>query len=366
MAHSWQRSCDSVSEESLDALHQRGGQRSGRALYNLNGIHRLRIPKGRDVWALCDALEALPEVLLARPVPVPTPLPVPLDFGAQQGYLAPAGGAPAGLDVGYAWTRPGGNGNGVTVCDMEYGWNYTHADVTKALNSQILTNSGIPYVYGFTDVEKEHGIAVVGVMVADANGWGTTGICHGASLKTCGTFYGTPTQSWNVPGALAAATAALRAGDVIVLEQQWSYGGSFIPIEWWLNYSPSTQSFNGVYAAIQTAVANGIHVVEVAGNSGYNLDMLQWYGDSGAVVVGAGGVYTGGLWPEGDLQRISFSTYGTRVDLQGWGEDVYTTGYGSHYSAEGSNYYYRATFDGTSSAAPVVAGAIACLEGYWR
>ncbi|MEN8208646.1 MAG: hypothetical protein ABFR50_05265 [Candidatus Fermentibacteria bacterium] len=31
--------------------------------------------------------------------------------------------------------------------------------------------------------------------------------------------------------------------------------------------------------------------------------------------------YAGGPWPAGDLQRLSFSCYGPRFDLQGWGED---------------------------------------------
>jgi hypothetical protein len=361
LAHTWRRGCEPVSEETLDALHRRGEKRTGCALHNLNDVYRLRIPAGQDIWALSAQIEALPNVILARPVPVPTPTPLPPDYGPQQGYLRPTNAAATGIDAQYAWKQPGGNGAGVTVCDLEYAWKHSHADVTNALNSLINTNSVIPP--GFTSIEREHGIAVVGVMVSDPNGWGTTGICYGADLKTCGTY--TPTGFWNVPAAIVAATAQLSAGDVMVLEQQWNYGGSFIPIEWWVNYSGQTQTVNAVYAAIQTAIANGIHVVEVAGNGSYNMDNLTWYGDSGAVVVGAGGAYTGGKYTEGDLQRISFSSYGTRVDLQGWGEDVYAPGYGTHYNADGSNYFFTSSFDGTSSSAPVVAGAIACLSGYW-
>ena len=32
----------------------------------------------------------------------------------------------------YAWTQPGGTAPDVTVCDLEYSWNYIHNDVTKA------------------------------------------------------------------------------------------------------------------------------------------------------------------------------------------------------------------------------------------
>ena len=127
---------------------------------------------------------------------------------------------------------------------------------------------------------------------------------------------------------------------MILLEQQWYYtgSGSYIPIEWYESYSPNPQRFNPVYAAIDNAVSNGIHVVEAGGNGNVNTDNLTWYGDSGAIIVGAGGVYPGGTWSEGNLERLSFSSYGSRFDLQGWGEDVVTTGYGDLYNSEGVNY----------------------------
>ncbi|KPJ65533.1 hypothetical protein AMJ44_10005 [candidate division WOR-1 bacterium DG_54_3] len=244
------------------------------------------------------------------------------------------------------------------MCDLEYGWNYNHADLTKAIGSQINPN---PIFYP-VNADTNHGTAVIGELVSDNNGWGTTGICYGSSLKTCGTVYPNST-TWNVPGAMAYAIDSLSAGDVILLEQQWDYyypAGGYIPIEWWLNYSPNPQTFNGVYAAIGNAIANG------GGNGYVNTDYLTWFGNSGAIIVGAGGAYPGGTWPQGDLEKLPFSSYGRRFDLQGWGENVTTTGYGNLYSAEGYNYWYRRDFDGTSSASPVVAGAVACCVGYWK
>lgn len=359
----WQPICH-VPEARLDEIQARGEANTGQPVYNLNNILRLRIPKGNDVWAISSQLEALPGVLLARPVPKPTPPPYPPpDFTGWQGYLRVASFVPSGIGVDYAWTQPGGNGAGVTVCDLEYAWGISHGDLTQAPLSQINNNIADPG-YG-----KDHGTAVIGELVSDNNGWGTTGICYAATLKTCGTYYGLPAPSWNVPGAMAVAIANLSPGDVILLEQQWEYtvgGGNFIPIEWWLNYSNSPQSFNGVYAAIVNAVASGIHVVEAGGNGGVNMGAMSWYGNSGAIIVGAGGAYPGGTYPETDLQRISFSSYGPRFDLQGWGEDVMTCGYGSWYNADGPNYVYTNTFSGTSSASPIVAGAVACCMGYWK
>ncbi len=367
----WYRICD-VPEERLDEIQSRGEANTGKPVYNLNNIYRLRIPKGLDVWAISRELEALPGIILARPVPKPAPLPTPPDYASCtgdtcQGYLRSASSTPTGIDADYAWTQTGGDGTGVTVCDLEYGWNYNHADLTKALGSQINPN---PIFYPLPPPPPDtcHGTAVIGELVSDNNGWGTIGICYGASLKTCGTIYPNAT-SWNVPGAMGYAIAALSPGDVILLEQQWpyTYGGTdYIPIEWWLDYSPNPQSYNGVYAAIENAVANGINVVEAGGNGYQNTDYLTWYGNSGAIVVGAGGAYSGGTYPEGDLQRISFSSYGSRFDLQGWGENVTTTGYGDLYNAEGFNYWYRRDFAGTSSASPVVAGAVVCCVGYWK
>lgn len=250
----------------------------------------------------------------------------------------------------------------MTICDIEYEWNYQHADVTAALGSQLNVDVAEP---GFG---PDHGTAVVGLMVADDNGWGITGIAPGATLKTCGTYFGAPTPSWNVPGALLVAIANLKAGDVILLENQWDLTGlgDYGPIEWWTDFYPAPQSYNAVYAAIETAVANGILVVETGGNGEGDSGLLTWYGDSGAIIVGAGGAYAGGIYPGGDLQRLSYSTYGPRFDLQGWGEDVVTTGFGDLYDAEGPDYLYSSLFDGTSAAGAIVAGAVASCVGYWK
>ncbi len=360
--HQWYRFTE-VPESTIDDWEVNGERNTGEDIYNLNNIYRLQIPKGKNIWNISQTLESLPGIYLARPVPKPVIPPLPPNYQSQQGYLYPATNNPSGVEALYAWTQSGGTGTGVTICDLEYSWNYNHADVTKGFGSQINTNVADPFS------NNNHGTAVIGELVANSNGWGTTGICYGSNLKTCGTYYGLPSPTWNVPGAIAIAIANLNAGDIILLEQQWDYSGtgagSYIPIEWWLNYSPSAQTNNGVYAAIVNAIANGIHVVEAGGNGSFDTGTLTWFGNSGAIIVGAGGAYSGGTWPEGNLQKLSFSSYGPRFDLQGWGENVVTTGYGDLYSAEGINNYYTSTFSGTSSASPIVAGALACAEGYY-
>jgi hypothetical protein len=64
---------------------------------------------------------------------------------------------------------------------------------------------------------------------------------------------------------------------------------------------------------------------------------------------------------------MCWTNYGERVDLHGWGENVMTLGYGYAYKnaddPDNENYWYRATFSGTSSASPIVVGAVAAIQG---
>lgn len=364
--YAWSRIC-AVEEEILDRLQAEGEAKTGAALYNLNNIYRLRFNAGAgapDVWSLSARLEALPGIQSARPVPLPMEPPVP-DYEPAQGYLFPASSTPAGIDAQYAWTVPGGDGTGITICDVEYCWNDNHDDLTKAQGRQINSFVQDP---GWG---PDHGTAVLGEMISDDNApnWGTKGICHGASVYLSGSYFGVPAPSWNPAGAIAVALGYLQAGDILLLEQQWDYNyptGEYVPVEWWLSTRPSPQFANAVYVAIQTAIANGVYVVEAGGNGGINTGLLTWLGDSGAIIVGAGGAYPGGVYPEGDRERLSFSSYGPRFNLQGWGEDVVTTGYGDLYNLEGADRLYTSVFDGTSSASPIVAGAVACCAGVQR
>lgn len=362
----WERLTERVAEQTLDQMHQQAETRLGRPVYNLNNIFYLRLSGGQDVWLVAEQLKNLPEVLNAYPVPQPMPLPTP-NWQDDQDYLNnEPDWPPTGFSAYSAWTDLGGNGLGVTVCDLEYSWNTQHVDLTKSVNSQKNPYAQDPYS------DTHHGTAVLGEMIADNNGWGVTGMCYGADIITYGTYYDPnpphTTPDWRLPAAMLEAASYLKAGDVMLLEQQWRYTlgqDNFIPVEWWGNFSPNNQSYNAVYATIESLTANGIHVVEAAGNGGVDLDALTWWGDSGAIIVGAGGVTSGGFYPEGDLAPISFSCYGVRVNVQGWGEDVSTTGYGSYTGSTGLNDMFCWDFAGTSSASPMVAAAVACCVGYW-
>lgn len=54
------------------------------------------------------------------------------------------------------------------------------------------------------------------------------------------------------------------------------------------------------------------------------------------------------------LRKMGFSTYGSMIHLQAWGDDVVSTGGGNLYDG-GPNCNYMQGFNGTSSATPIVA-----------
>ncbi|MEV0298617.1 S8 family serine peptidase [Nocardia sp. NPDC050710] len=294
--------------------------------------------------------------------------PVTPNFEARQGYLD---AAPQGVNARWAWTRPGGRGAGIRVIDVEGAWRFTHEDLTQ--------NQG--GVIGGTSATDEgwrnHGTAVAGEISGDVNAFGITGIAPEAAIRAVSIFGGGSAT------AIRTAADALTPGDVILLElhrpgprhnfQSRSDQAGYIAVEWW----PDD------LAAIRYAVARGIVVVEAAGNGAEDLDTAiydtratgfpsTWRNpfrggaeDSGAIVVGAGAPPPGthGRDHGPARSRLSFSNYGSRVDAQGWGREVTTTGYGDLQGGSDEDYWYTDQFSGTSSASPIVVGAIACAQG---
>ena len=149
----------------------------------------------------------------------------------------------------------------------------------------------------------------------------------------------------------------MKPGDIILIEQQ-TFGpdNKYVPVEW----IPS------VWPAIKDATDAGYIVIEAAGNGDSDLDDPIYNGafsptgrDSGAIIVGAGVGCDNGY----RLNRISFSNYGSTVDVQAHGSCVATTGGTSTYlSGTNSRNYYTQYFSGTSSATAIVASGAAVLS----
>lgn len=321
--------------------------------------------KTEDGTALAKRLNSLRSVWKA--VVAPKPLPAVMTTGASaasrnfepaQGYLA---SAPNGIGAMAVWSQAGGKGKGVRICDIEGNWNRTHEDLPR----------GIPLLGGTPIASigwRNHGTAVLGEMVSKANEFGCVGISHRARAAVQSAVIG---GLFNTAGAIMSAASKLTKGDVILIElQATGPTGSYVAMQYW----------DDVFSAIRVATRKGITVVEAAGNGDVNFNRAVFKNtglqkDSGAIVVGAGvppmnyfdkfgaGAPRPGYSKIGvPRSRIWFSNYGTIVNVQAWGWHVMTLGYGD---AQGGvqNRWYSLRFSGTSSASPIVTGAVACIQG---
>ena len=325
-----------------------------------------------DISAIRDA--APPAIDVEAPA-------VTANFRSLQGYLEKA---PDGIDAVYAWTLPGGGGAGVGIIDIEGAWNLAHEDLAQNQGG-IVAGAQRPEL-----IWRNHGTAVVGEFGGDRNEFGITGICPEARVRTV---------SFDMVGGSAAAIRqaadASSPGDIILIElhragplhnfevrdDQLGY----IAMEWWPDE----------FAVIRYAISRGVIVVEAAGNGGEDLD-ADIYNDrpdafpnvfpsdwtnpfnmsnpiSGAIVVGAGAPPPGthGRNHGEDRSRLAFSNYGARIDVQGWGKEVATTGgrfifAGDIQGGGDENLWYTDQFSGTSSASPIVVGALGCVQGVLR
>jgi hypothetical protein len=294
------------------------------------------------------------------------------DFTARQEYLDTA---PGGIDAHYAWTQAGGRGANVGIIDIEGAWRFSHEDLTQ-------NQGGVVGGTESTDLGwRNHGTAVTGEFGGDDNASGVTGICSDANVRAISIFGGMGSA-----GAIRRAADMLNLGDIILIElhragprfnfQARDDQRGYIAVEWW----PDD------FDAIRYAVTRGVIVVEAAGNGAEDLDdaiydtpaagfPTNWSNpfdranrDSGAVVVGAGAPppNTHGQNHGPDRSRLDFSNFGALVDAQGWGREVTTTGYGDLQGGANEDEWYTDRFSGTSSASPIVVGALGCVQGVLR
>ncbi len=302
---------------------------------------------------------------LANATIVPPPgdiLPVTPSFVSQQTYLQ----SNPGLNVQAVWNL-GYSGQNITIHNIEYGFNKNHEEFNET-NCHIAT--GMDVNSSATASYTEHGTATMGVLFGHNGTYGITGIAHGAQ------------QVWLYPewqqsgySRINAITQALNnsaIGDVIVFEMQaYGYNGTisdprFVPAEYDIL----------VWNLTKALTDSGRIVVAAAGNGFQNLDSLDYqnymnYGDSGAIIVGGGTANTThAIFPPYVVSGVTYtSSYGSRVDVQGWFQNVRSTGAipGSGFTLVGSDFNQSyMTFTGTSSATAQIGGAVTVLQSYYK
>ncbi|GAA3734215.1 hypothetical protein GCM10022225_15710 [Plantactinospora mayteni] len=341
----------------LSGLAATAKARSGRATPDLASWYHLTLPAGADVSAALRDLLALPDVAYAYPAPEAAPPPATPDFTSMQGYQRPA---PQGVDADYARQDPRARGAGIRIVDLEYDWNPFHEDLQLDWSSD-LGGTQFPRNTSFAD---EHGTAVFGELVAQPNGYGVTGGVPDADM-----FGISPMQrlssgqtSYRPAAALSHLAQFLQPGDAVLIEQQTvgpNGGTRYVPAEW----------VQSVFDATLLLSQLGAVVVATGGNGGENLDAPEFQGrfnrsvrDSGAIMVGAGS--------STNRSRLSFSVYGSRLDLQGWGQNITTTGSNGNLQGGTSpanlNIRYTRSFGGTSGAGPIVTGAVVAIQSYLK
>ena len=328
-----------------DRLAKRAAARSGRAQPDLGGMFELTGATLDDA----EALQALRDVEFVSITSVLPPEPLDLepptpDLSEFQTYLGPD----PGVDAFGAWAM-GYRGASVRLSDLEYAWLPDHEEWNEGtLIPEPNQTTNFAALEGIAD--GNHGTAVAGQLIGGDNGYGVTGIAPDAVLGVYPTL--TNESGYRRPEAITAAAMDSAPGDVLLFEMQVGENttGELGPAE----------LDEAVWIATRMATDAGVVIVAAAGNGNLDLDRdeLAYYrnrGDSGAIIVGAGAIV--------NRERLGFSTYGDRVDVQGWGEGVFTTGYGFHEAyGDDPNQSYTSTFGGTSSASPIVAGVAALVQ----
>lgn len=304
--------------------------------------------EARGTALLADDRVEAAFLALAAVAPPDDPAPPTPDLTSTQGYTADA---PDGLGWSEQADWPDARGGLVAVADLEYGWNPDHEDLVEKV--PLVADWGWDSYY-----YPCHGTLVLGELVAGDNGFGVTGLVTDADVVMVSPY--DDDRAYNLAASVDGAASLLDPGDVLLIEQQAFANGAYAPVEVTAD----------VWDAISLAVAKGVVVVEPGGNGGANLDDAVWDGWFDRSVRDSGAIMVGGAGPPGSgYERAWYpfgSSYGARVDLQGWYAGIATTTYdpdidpycsGADLFFADENQAYTSDFGGTSGASPMVAAA---------
>ncbi|HEY2905732.1 MAG TPA: S8 family serine peptidase [Vicinamibacterales bacterium] len=255
--------------------------------------------------------------------------------------------APAGIDAQFAWTVPGGDGQGQSVIDIEDGWELNHV--------AIAAHAIPPPIVGFNDPgESSHGTSVLGIICGSGGGFsGIAPNVQSVAVVSAKVSATDPVSMASIADAIATAALQLAFGSVLVIEFQSS---EFLPCE----------TDFACFQQIDLATSAGVVVVEAAGNGASDLDAFvdtsgrrtlqrsaqnPAFEDSGAIIVAAASGAVPHQW------RIN-SNFGSRIDCYACGDGVLAP----VSSGPGDTMSTGCFFD-TSAATAIIAGVALSVQG---
>lgn len=318
---------------------------------DLNNYYRVLTDGKATTEQLVNVLNTMPlvETAYAQPDPASIRMAGTTDISPPTGLFESTQGfkGPAPIGHGYDEMRNivGARGPDIKVGHLEGSWHFGHEDACQMVQSSVVGSQPTSAWDGWRD----HGDAVAGLFTADRNGYGMRGMNDAADL-ILGTL---ESDSANM---ISLCTAASNAGDAWQSSWVWALdSGAHAPVDF----------FQAEFDAVFVAATKGIVYCFSAGNSGNDLGDFNLYGDryapgsadSGGVIVGGGN--------SGNLDKIGFSCYGSRVDCHAWGEAIGTLGYGDLFGPD-SQQRYTGFFGGTSGAGPIAAATAASLSNIVR
>lgn len=356
-----------VSEAQLDKMRAQAEANSGGEMPDLNATMLVTVPPGFSAEEMANRIKDVDEIEYVEPILRPVSM-TPPDLQPFQDYLEPLdqttgrfGGPAGGINAEYVWNTFGTRGNNTSVNGtrvkvgvIELSANLAHADLAGVVN-----------LGGGASGDGQHGTAVLSIIGANNNNYGVTGIASACELSIA-------FDAADVVGAMWAIYNRVGPGGIINASQGVAaLDNRVVPLTYSQTY----------YNTIYTINQNGCAFVLAAGNDGANLD--DSYYDPGhhpfttstipgVMYVGAGAVAGTNQNPRSRCQFNSTqsSSYGTFVNLQGWGlrveaadtENINVNYTGGAYANEGLNLAYTEGFAGTSAAAPIVTGVAALLQ----